>query len=401
MNEKYLGSRILSELNDLKRTLKSASEELKINLSILEAAVNGDLPKNELDDLINKICSFYPINKDEFTFEEIKISDRFVHFKAKDALLTSRKYQRINSAQQRTDYYEYRDSATSRLSSFRPEWIKELRVVENNDPLNKDVAYNNGHFMHQLTFFVGPVNFYYQYKGEYTCETMNTGDSNYIPPFIPHSFTSRNKDQEAFIVAVTFGGNFKKILPRVSALDNKMMDYIKTLIDSRGNNSKAKKQTYNLKNIFPENEVKSHSRDLSFCNSGVVIKKVDDYQFIKKGLFKAASSENFFSGARGFHIKSDSQDSLLLTNPCDSFLFNYGNQSVILEHITLNKKVLFNQGDSLFIACGDEFKIVVKSSCSLFMVTLDLYLTPSIIDEIISFSDDTRIYEETKQWFTG
>ena len=57
--------------------------------------------------------------------------------------------------------------------------------------------------------------------------------------------------------------------------------------------------------------------------------------------------------------------------------------------------------DSLFIACGDEFKIVVKSSCSLFMVTLDLYLTPSIIDEIISFSDDTRIYEETKQWFNG
>ena len=85
MDEKYLGSRILSELNDLKRTLKSASEELNINLSILKAAVNGDLPKNELDDLINKICSFYPINKDEFTFEEIKISDRFVHFKAKDA----------------------------------------------------------------------------------------------------------------------------------------------------------------------------------------------------------------------------------------------------------------------------------------------------------------------------
>ena len=104
----------------------------------------------------------------------------------------------------RTDYYEYRDSATSRLSSFRPEWIKELRVVENNDPLNKDVAYNNGHFMHQLTFFVGPVNFYYQYKGEYTCETMNTGDSNYIPPFIPHSFTTRNNDQEANIEALTF-----------------------------------------------------------------------------------------------------------------------------------------------------------------------------------------------------
>jgi len=401
MNEKYLGSRILSELNDVKRTLKSASEELNINLSILEAAVKGELPKNELDDLINKICSFYPINRNEFSFEEIKITDRFVHFKAKDALLTSRKYQRINSALKRTDYYEYRDSATSRLSSFRPEWIKELRVVENNDPHNKEVAYNNGHFMHQLTFFVGPVNFYYQYKGEYTCEPMNTGDSNYIPPFIPHTFTSRNKDEEAYIVAVTFGGNFKKILPRVSALNNKMMGYIKKLIDERGDNLKAKKEADNLKNINLTNKENSPKQDLSFCNSGVLIKKVDEYQLLKRGLFKAASSENYFSGARGFHIKSESQDSLLLTNPCDSFLFNYGNQSVILEHITLNKKVLINQGDSLFIACGDEFKIVIKSSCALFMVTLDLYLTPSIIDEIISFSDCTRIYEETKQWFNA
>ena len=48
MNQKYIGSKILSELNDLKRTVKSASEELGINLSILNDAVNGELPENEL-----------------------------------------------------------------------------------------------------------------------------------------------------------------------------------------------------------------------------------------------------------------------------------------------------------------------------------------------------------------
>ena len=33
---------------------------------------------------------------------------------------------------------------------------------------------------------------------------MNTGDSNYIPPFIPHSFASRNKNKLGLIIAVTF-----------------------------------------------------------------------------------------------------------------------------------------------------------------------------------------------------
>ena len=54
----------------------------------------------------------------------------------------------------------------SRIGPFRPEWIKELRVVDDADPLNPDVQYNNGHLMMQTTFFVGPVNFYYELRRE-------------------------------------------------------------------------------------------------------------------------------------------------------------------------------------------------------------------------------------------
>ena len=50
-------------------------------------------------------------------------------------------------------------------SKFRPEWIEMLRIVDDNDPYNPDVIYNNGHLMHQVTFFVGPVNFYYEIEG--------------------------------------------------------------------------------------------------------------------------------------------------------------------------------------------------------------------------------------------
>ena len=399
MNTKYIGSKILSELNDLKRTLESASKELDIELSILEKAVKGELPLNELNDLTNKITSFYPINKTEFDIEEINLEDRFIHFKASEALSTSRIYQRENSYSEKTDYYEYRDSATTRISKFRPEWIKVLRIVKNNNPRNKDVVYNNGHFMHQLTFFVGPVNFYYKIDDEYYCEEMNTGDSNYIPPFIPHSFTSRDSEKETYIIAITFGGNFKNILPRVSTLNNKMVEYINNLIKNRGNYVDAKDQInllkdFKTKKIDNTNQNKSKQKDL-----GVIIKKKSDYELIKNGVFKAASSESFFSGARGFHIISNSSETIFLVNPCDSFLFNYGDQSIFLENITLNKKILLKKGDSSFITCGDEFKLVVNSSCGAFLVTLDLYLTPSIIDEIISFTDFERLYEETKQWF--
>ena len=40
----------------------------------------------------------------------------------------------------------------SKLGPFKPEWIKELRNVNDSDPRNPEIAYNNGHFLHQLTF---------------------------------------------------------------------------------------------------------------------------------------------------------------------------------------------------------------------------------------------------------
>ena len=49
----------------------------------------------------------------------------------------------------------------SKLSPFKPELITELAIVDNNKPTNPLVKFNNGHFLHQFTYFIGPVNFYY------------------------------------------------------------------------------------------------------------------------------------------------------------------------------------------------------------------------------------------------
>ena len=93
---------------------------------------------------------------------------------------------------------------------FYPEWISQIRFVNDSDPYNPDVVYNNGHFLHQINLFVGPVNFYYEINGKKFCKKMNTGDSSYISPYVKHSFTTRDKKKLAYIVAVTTGSNFKR-----------------------------------------------------------------------------------------------------------------------------------------------------------------------------------------------
>jgi len=104
-------------------------------------------------------------------------------------------------------YYEYRDTAVSSISLFRPEWIEELCIVDDNDPNNPAVQWNNGHFMHQFTYFIGDVNYYYRGPdGQKKVAVMNTGDSVYGTPFRPHSFATRkNAKENGLILALTYG----------------------------------------------------------------------------------------------------------------------------------------------------------------------------------------------------
>ena len=55
---------------------------------------------------------------------------------------------------------------------------------------------------------------------------MNTGDSNYITPNWPHSFTNRDPDQEAYILAITFGGDVRRAQKELYALGDKSNSYV-------------------------------------------------------------------------------------------------------------------------------------------------------------------------------
>lgn len=104
------------------------------------------------------------------------------------------------------DYYEYRDTAMSRLASFRPEWIRPLCVVDGCDPYDGRIQWNDGHFLFQLTYFLGPVNFYFERHGRRHGRALSGGDSALILPFVPHTFASRSGEARGLILALTFGG---------------------------------------------------------------------------------------------------------------------------------------------------------------------------------------------------
>jgi hypothetical protein len=221
---KALGARILSEANDLKRTREALASELGLAQSLVDAVIDGSAALDQAQNLVRAMSETYPIALSDLWLEPDDTSDGAVIMRADASRATSRVFERKDRTGDLKPYYEYRDTAMSRTGAFKPEWIKELQVVENADPDNPDVAFNNGHLMHQQTFFVGEVNFYWSIGGKKYCAELNTGDSNYITPFVPHSFASRNSEAPGLIIAVTFGGEVRRALDDFSRLDAALAD---------------------------------------------------------------------------------------------------------------------------------------------------------------------------------
>ncbi len=202
-NEKIkAGSNLRGLLNDLKRRPEDAAKELDFPIEELNKFLEGD--KEVSFEFISKACRKWPVNERDFFVVK---DDTYLGIKK----MTEETSQESSRIMQRAgnDYYEYRDTVLTTVTTFRPEWIKQLCFVEDNSPNNSKVQWNNGHFMHQFTYFIGDVNFYYiNDMGEKCVQVMNTGDSCYITPFVPHSFTTRAESTEpGLILALTFGSN--------------------------------------------------------------------------------------------------------------------------------------------------------------------------------------------------
>ena len=198
---KKSGMNFLGILNDIKRRPEDAASELNIPVEQIESIISGN---SELtNEIIEKAVKIWPVNKRDFYVIEDDCPNGVKVMSVVDSQKSTRIMNRAGK-----QYYEYRDTAMSKVAPFRPEWIMELCNVEDNDPENKSIQWNNGHFMHQFTYFIGNVNFYYKDEnGKKQTAVMNTGDSMYITPFIPHTFATRSGGKSnGLILALTYGG---------------------------------------------------------------------------------------------------------------------------------------------------------------------------------------------------
>ena len=194
------GNYFLGMLNDLKRRPEDAANELNIPLEEITDIIEG---KKEISsEIISRAVKIWPVNYRDFFLIRDDCPDGIKIMRNEDSAKSSRVMDRGG-----LPYYEYRDTAMSSVALFRPEWIEELCIVEDNDPNNLAVKWNNGHFMHQFTYFIGDVNYYYRGPdGEKKVAIMNTGDSVYGTPFRPHSFATRKgAKKNGLILALTYG----------------------------------------------------------------------------------------------------------------------------------------------------------------------------------------------------
>jgi len=195
-----MSSLLRAAANDLKRDDASADAELGLPSGTFARLASGEEPLG--GELLRRICAAWPLNeRDLLPVHDDCPRGVLVHRQA-DSLASARVLARGGRP-----YYEYRDTAMSRLATYRPEWIRMLQVVSDDEPDNPAVQWNEGHLLYQFTYFVGPVNYYYRGPGTSRCAAMSTGDSVWGVPFAPHSFTARSDAEPAFILALTYGGD--------------------------------------------------------------------------------------------------------------------------------------------------------------------------------------------------
>ena len=194
------GRYFLGLINDLKRRPEDAAKDLNVSLEDVMDIIEGR--KEISPEIIMRAKKIWPVSSRDFYLIDDDCPNGIKIMRAEDSAKSSRVMERGGSP-----YYQYRDTAVSSVGLFRPEWIEQLCVVADNDPNNATVQWNKGHFMHQFTYFIGDVNYYYVGPdGKKKVAIMNTGDSVYGTPFRPHSFTTRKgSSKNGLILALTYG----------------------------------------------------------------------------------------------------------------------------------------------------------------------------------------------------
>ena len=444
-----LGLRVIEEANNLKRTKKALAEELNIKPSYLEKIINGKCNLKEKQDFIKMMLKKYPIDKTKLENLESEPFHSFTILDKNTSKNSARIFKRKNSLGKINDYYEYRDTAMNKYSPIYPEWIKPLVIVNNNNPRNRLVCYNKGHLLHQFTFFIGEVNFYWKDDLGYHCKVMNTGDSNYIPPFVPHSFSSRNKNKLGLIIAVTFADilrfsrskftNYtKKNIEEFSGKKNSKFSYfylfIKDFINKNflDENSLIEKMLLNginkntAKNIIngkktPSNQhINKLSKVFSIPYSKLKTMIANETSKVINKNFALSSKKRIFKDKISFNVwylAKSNYDNFLNTfimevdaetkkyevfHQMHEYVFNYSESEIILK--ISNKMYVLKPEESAIINPHIKHYFYTKEnvkSARLLIIRVGEEFSQDFIHMYAGLSESSRrrIFEEVSQWF--
>ena len=421
-------------LNDLKRRPEDAAKDLNISKKKLIKI----LKKRNLNDydIIKKATKIWPVNFGDFFSFEDDAKKGFKIMRANKSTKSSRIMNRGGNP-----YYLYKDTVMSKLSPFKPELITQLQIVNNNNPNNSHVKFNNGHFLHQFTYFIGPVNFYYILNGIKKIAAMNTGDSMYISPYIPHSFTTRKNIQGVLgkILAITYSDKIdNETLNETSSigfdlvkkyqinLNTEYESFWSNLIKFLNNsfitfNILEKGIKFNLKKIKSLKKVPNiiiikkiakylnlNLRDL-LPPKKIADVKIQKYKENRKWFYPNNIKKDYkiveltniseLPYSKGFEItilKNDKNNSTLEV-PTHQYIYNIGNENIRVNMDGTYEKI--NKNDSLYLKPNKKHKFISKGK--ILVLRLGGRLSGDTIYQIsnLSYKNLKRTLNDNKPWF--
>tara|TARA_B100001123_G_scaffold403728_1_gene492479 strand:- start:1018 stop:2148 length:1131 start_codon:yes stop_codon:yes gene_type:complete len=364
----YSGLRLRQILNDLKRRPEDAAKELNINLKNFKKILNGKKIINEK--LVKKISSKYPIKISDLVNPYFDIGNDYKIMHASESLRTKRIIKRGGK-----NYYEYRDTVMEKYAPYRPEWIRQLCYVKNNNPKDKSLKWNRGHLLHQFTYFIGEVNFYYiDKKNKKRVAIMNTGDSMYIGPYVPHTFASRRLECKGYIVAVTY---FDKISTEIQ---NELLNVgVKKSLGFLNSNNKIHKYNKVLITKYKNAKYKNFTKN----NTSFRIKKL--------------ASTKLVPNAKSYEIAVTKNNRYNLSNSAHQYIYVLnGNKKILIG----NKSFFVKSGDSIYIKPFTNF-ILYSKDLKILSVQIEGKISGEVKLQLSQIGKQNlkRIIYDNLQWY--
>jgi len=386
-----------SQLNRVKRTAPSFAKLYGLNADYLEGVMKGE---NAITpDIVRAVESHSPLSAQELIAPGYRNRVPFID-DSKDGVVITPASQRADTERstqrgpEQRNFYIYGDSAMQRYSPIIPEWIQELYVHDGINP--DDVpnwAFNNGHRERQTTIFVGPVNFHWIGKGgqKYVMPTntsdVGTLDANYIPPFVPHTFTTRKEG--GLILAITDLG----------------------AIGTQGFQQKIQEMTLQGYQEMIQEELPTLAEELATDKlNGIMFRRYTDTSTSDAGAYKIRTlvegiPYQLNSKAVEINVKqSGNPETLDINTPTDKWGYNTGDVPVVLYW--KNHQQELGLGDSFSIQPNIPFAVRNTNGLEGKLVMMEVNPEKEDPMDLIALINRhagqkgvDRVHSETTQWF--